>query len=149
MLRVLLGGDQEPFRDKRRDGPNMLLVEVEDVGAASGLRFVGDGPGADFEVPATGTGHGAAGGGVVHEVDGLLAATTGEVEGEQGAELNASGEPAFERLAAASQGLKRGCSVRESPDLVGGYETGLVLLLLDEAGHPEEGEQVTGLAHGG
>ena len=149
VLRKLLRGEEEPFGDERRDRPDMLLVQVEDVGSASGLRFVGDGSGAEFEVAAPGAGHGAAGGGVVHEVDGLLAASACEVEGEQGAELDAGGQPAVERLAAAGEGRERGCSVREGPDLVGGDETGLVLLLLNEARDPEESEQVARFAHGG
>ena len=98
MFRVLLGGDEEAFGDERGDRADVLLVQVEDVGTADGLGFVGNGARAEFEVAAPGAGHGAAGGGVVHEIDGFLAATAGEVEGEQGAELDAGGEPSFEGL---------------------------------------------------
>ncbi len=145
---ILLGGDEKAFGDERGDGADMLLVEMVDVGAAHGLRFVGDGAGAEFEVAAAGTSHGATGGGVVHEVDGLLPSPASEVEGEERAELHAGGEALFERLAASGQRLEGGGGIGDGPDLVGGEETGIALLILDEAGDPEEGQQGAGLAHG-
>ena len=119
MLRILFGGDEQAFGDERGDGADVLLVKMEDIGAAGGRGFVGDGAGAELEVAAPGASHGAAGGGVVHEIDGLLVAAAGEVEGEERAELDAGGEAAVERVAAGGKGVESGGDIRERPDLVG------------------------------
>ena len=149
VLRVLLGSDEEAFGDERGDRADVLLVEVEDVGPSGGLGLVGAGAGAEFEVAAPGAGHGTAGGGVVHEIDGLLLATAGEVEREQGAELDAGGEPSIEGFAAVGERFEGRGGIGQGPDLLGGDEAGIALLFLDEAGNPEEGKQIAGLSHGG
>ena len=149
VFRVLLGGDEEAFGDERGDRADVLLVQVEDVGASGGLGLVGDSAGAEFEVAAPGAGHGTAGGGVVHEIDGLLLAAAGEVEGKQGAQLDAGGEPSFEGLAAVGERFEGRGGSGQRPDLVGGDEASIALLFLDEAGNPEEGKQVAGFSHRG
>ena len=149
MVGKLLGGDKEAFGHEGRDRADMRFVEVEDGGAAGGLWFVGDGARAKFESAAAGAGHGAAGGGIVEEVDGLLTASASEVEGEQGAEFDGGAKAAFERFAAAGEGLEAGGGPGGGPELFGGDEAGFARLILGEAGDPEEGEEIARLAHGG
>ena len=105
-------------------------------------------PGRNSSSPARGAYGGAAGGGVVQEVDGVALAPAGEVEGEQHAQPGAGGEAAFERPAATSEGIEGGGSRGNGPDRVGCDEARLAVLVLDEPGDPEEGEQVAGVAHG-
>ncbi len=128
----------------------MFFVEAEDAGAV-GAGIEGDEgcTGAEFELACAGAGDGAAGGGVVEEVEGFGAGGGGDADGEEGAEAGAFFEAGLEAAAPAGEGFEGMAGGFVGPDGFGADAAGVGGEVLGEASDPEEGEERAGVLEAG